>query len=61
MSGIAGIVNLDNQETRKSGFLLAMTSSMVHHGPDDENYFLIDKGDNIRTFMVKDTRAGLLI
>jgi asparagine synthase (glutamine-hydrolysing) len=42
MCGIAGIIDFENRPV-ESSFLLAMSRSLTHRGPDDEGYVLIDE------------------
>ena len=55
MCGIAGIVNLRGNEVQQARFLKCMTDRMVHRGPDDEGFLLIDKEGKCCSFLGDDT------
>jgi len=52
MCGIAGIIQADDRPF-ESGLLETMTNSLVHRGPDDEGYVLLDAGDREKPFTVR--------
>ena len=55
MCGIAGIINIRGNEVQQARFLKCMTNRMVHRGPDDEGFLLIDKKGKFRSFFGDDT------
>jgi asparagine synthase (glutamine-hydrolysing) len=55
MCGIAGIINIRENEVQQARSLKSMTNRMVHRGPDDEGFLLIDKKGRCRSFLGDDT------
>ena len=55
MCGIAGIINIRENEVQQVRFLKHMTNRMVHRGPDDEGFLLINKEGRCRSFFGDDT------
>jgi asparagine synthase (glutamine-hydrolysing) len=58
MCGIAGIINIRGNEVQQARSLKSMTNRMVHRGPDDEGFLLIDKKGRGRSFLGDDTPAN---
>jgi len=52
MCGIAGIINIRKNEVQQARSLKFMTNRMVHRGPDDEGFLLVDKNGRWKSFLV---------
>lgn len=55
MCGIAGIVNLQGIETLQARHIHAMQNRMIHRGPDDEGYVLVDYNGDCLSRLGDDT------
>jgi asparagine synthase (glutamine-hydrolysing) len=55
MCGIAGIINIREDEVQQIHSLQRMTNCMAHRGPDDEGFLLVDKEGRNRSFYGDDT------
>lgn len=61
MCGIAGIINIRGNEVHQARSLKCMTNRMVHRGPDDEGFVLVDKNGRCRSFFGDDTPLDLFV
>lgn len=57
MCGIAGILNFNGVETRQAEALHRMANQMIHRGPDDEGYLLVNRNGQVKTYKGEDTRT----
>ena len=55
MCGIAGIINIRENEVQQIRSLQHMTNRMAHRGPDDEGFLLVNKEGRYRSFYGDDT------
>lgn len=55
MCGIAGIINLQGENSPQAQPVQKMTQRMTHRGPDDEGYLLVDSGGGYTTYYGDDT------